>query len=162
MRKAPACTGASSWAACVAPGVFRKHGDSLSGVRAAGKAPWRLREVSAPTVSATGGDGRACGIVRSALDRRHSPALAGTSAGRSGQWTWTRHGGGGHAGGNQEKEEQRYACAVKGGVSKSPGGERGSGGAGGPFFVCQKQKFPFLFGERQNVGEWKRECSTGG
>lgn len=102
-------------------------------------------------------------MVLTALDRRHTLAVMETSAGRSGQWTWTRHEGGGRAGENWRKKEQRHIYAAEGVVSKSPGGEPEERRGRRPLFCFwQKQKdFRFLFG---TAGRWRqeREPSTEG
>lgn len=90
-------------------------------------------------------DGRPHKMVLTALDRRHTLAVTGTSAGRSGQWTWTRHEGGGRAGGNWKREEQRHICAAGVSYPSPQAGNQGSGGAEGPFlFLARTEKLPFL------------------
>ena len=83
-------------------------------------------------------DGRPHKMVLTALDRRHTLAVTGTSAGRSGQWTWTRHEGGGRAGGNWKREEQRHICAAGVSYPSPQAGNQGSGGAEGPFLFLAR------------------------
>lgn len=98
-------------------------------------------------------DGRPHKMVLTALDRRHTLAVTGTSADRSGQWTWTRHEGGGRAGGNWRKKEQRHICAAEGVVSKSPGGEPGERRGRRPLFVFGKNRKTSVFTlARRDVG----------
>lgn len=108
-------------------------------------------------------DGRPYKIVLTALDRRHTLAVMETSAGRSGQWTWTRHEGGGRAGGNWRKEEQRHICAAEGVVSKSPGGEPEERRGRRPLFVFGKNRKTFVFTlARRDVGGGDGGPSTEG
>ena len=136
--------GASSWAACVAPGVFRKHGDSLSGERAARKAPWRLTEVPAPTIR----HGRGRESMRDSACCAGPPAHSGSCGdlcGPVGPVGLNTPRGRRTCGRKLKREEQRHVCGAEGVVSKPPGGEPGERRGRRPLFVFDKNRKTFVF-----------------